>query len=38
MKGGEVGKAATLLDERLHRRPSQRDTRWRAGLTGHPGS
>jgi hypothetical protein len=38
MKGGEPAKAAALLDERLHRRPSQRDSRWRARLTDHPGS
>jgi hypothetical protein len=29
MHSGEVEKARTLLDRRLHRRPSLRDTRWR---------
>ncbi len=32
MRGGETERARTLLDRRLHRRPSPRDTRWRAGL------
>lgn len=32
MRSGEAKKARTLLDERLHRRPSLRDARWRAGL------
>lgn len=32
MKCGEAGKARTLLDLRLHRRPSPRDARWRAAL------
>ena len=32
MKGCEPGKARALLDERLHRRPSPRDTRWWAAL------
>ena len=30
MKAGEVDKARALLDRRLHRRPSNRDTKWRA--------
>ncbi|WP_295519425.1 tetratricopeptide repeat protein [uncultured Pseudomonas sp.] len=34
MRGGESAKALALLDERLHRRPSQRDERWRAALVG----
>jgi hypothetical protein len=29
MKSGEAAKARDLLDRRLHRRPSMRDTRWR---------
>jgi hypothetical protein len=29
MKGGHPAKARALLDQRLHRRPSPRDTRWR---------
>ncbi|MDQ8727322.1 tetratricopeptide repeat protein [Bradyrhizobium sp. LHD-71] len=33
MKGGEAVKARDLLDRRLHRRPSPRDTRWRAAMT-----
>ncbi|AWN46282.1 tetratricopeptide repeat protein 38 family protein [Methylobacterium terrae] len=28
MRGGEAAKARTLLDRRLHRRPSPRDARW----------
>lgn len=32
LRGGEHGKAAALLDERLHRRPSTRDRRWQASL------
>jgi hypothetical protein len=28
MRGGEAAKARALLDRRLHRRPSPRDTRW----------
>jgi hypothetical protein len=32
MKGGEPAKARELLDLRLHRRPSPRDTRWRAAV------
>jgi len=28
MRGGEAAKARELLDRRLHRRPSPRDTRW----------
>lgn len=34
MRSGELPKARALLDNRLHRRPSPRDTRWRAGLSG----
>jgi hypothetical protein len=30
MRSGETAKARVLLDQRLHRRPSPRDTRWRA--------
>ena len=33
MRSGETARARTLLDRRLHRRPSQRDTRWRGLLT-----
>ncbi len=35
MRSGEARKARALLDRRLHRRPSSRDTRWQAaaGLT-----
>ncbi|MBM7117423.1 tetratricopeptide repeat protein [Archangium primigenium] len=33
MRSGEVAKARALLDRRLHRRPSPRDTRWRGLLT-----
>jgi hypothetical protein len=32
MKSGEAEKARRLLDERLHRRPSPRDSAWRSGL------
>jgi hypothetical protein len=32
MKSGEPAKARDLLDKRLHRRPSLRDTHWRAAL------
>jgi len=32
LRGGEQGKAAALLDERLHRRPTTRDRRWQASL------
>jgi hypothetical protein len=32
MKGGQPAQARTLLDDRLHRRPSPRDGRWRAAL------
>jgi hypothetical protein len=28
MRSGEAAKARALLDRRLHRRPSPRDTRW----------
>jgi hypothetical protein len=34
MRSGEGQKARELVDNRLHRRPSPRDTRWRAGLAG----
>jgi hypothetical protein len=30
IRSGELARARTLLDARLHRRPSLRDTRWRA--------
>jgi tetratricopeptide (TPR) repeat protein len=30
LRSGEVTKAKALIDRRLHRRPSPRDTRWRA--------
>ncbi|MDO8411052.1 MAG: tetratricopeptide repeat protein [Phenylobacterium sp.] len=33
MRSGETAKARDLLDRRLHRRPSPRDTRWRADLS-----
>ncbi|AWN50498.1 tetratricopeptide repeat protein [Methylobacterium sp. 17Sr1-1] len=33
MRAGETAKARTLLDRRLHRRPSPRDARWQAALT-----
>ena len=33
MRGGEAVKARALLDRRLHRRPSPRDTRWQGLLT-----
>lgn len=32
IRGGEMEKARELLDSRLHRRPSPRDSRWREGL------
>jgi hypothetical protein len=32
MRAGEADKARALLDQRLHRRPSPRDSRWLAGL------
>jgi tetratricopeptide (TPR) repeat protein len=32
MRAGEPAKARALLDARLHRRPSPRDTRWRAAI------
>ena len=32
MRSGEVVKARALLDRRLHRRPSPRDTRWHGML------
>jgi hypothetical protein len=31
-RSGEAVKARALLDRRLHRRPSPRDTRWRGLL------
>jgi hypothetical protein len=34
MRGGELARARTLLDQRLHRRPSPRDTRWLAATVG----
>lgn len=33
MRSGETVKARELLDRRLHRRPSPRDTRWRSQLS-----
>lgn len=33
MRSGEAEKARRLLDRRLHRRPSPRDTRWKSLLT-----
>jgi len=33
MRSGETAKARRLLDRRLHRRPSPRDTRWQSLLT-----
>jgi hypothetical protein len=32
MRSGEAAKAGELLDRRLHRRPSARDTRWHGQL------
>src|SRR5665213_940128 len=32
MKSGEAARARELLDRRLHRRPSMRDSRWRAAV------
>ncbi|TWA95973.1 tetratricopeptide repeat protein [Bradyrhizobium stylosanthis] len=32
MRSGDLSRARTLLDARLHRRPSMRDTRWQAAL------
>jgi hypothetical protein len=32
MRAGETAKARTLLDSRLHRRPSPRDAQWRDQL------
>jgi Tfp pilus assembly protein PilF len=34
IRGGEVSKARALLDQRLHRRPSSRDARWRTAAGG----
>jgi hypothetical protein len=34
MRGGELTRARTLLDNRLHRRPSPRDARWLAAAIG----
>ncbi len=33
MRNGEIPRARALLDRRLHRRPSPRDTRWHGSLT-----
>ena len=33
MRSGEVARAKTLLDHRLHKRPSTRDTIWREQLS-----
>ena len=33
MKSGDLPRARKLLDQRLHRRPSPRDTRWLAATT-----
>jgi hypothetical protein len=33
IRAGEPARAHALLDKRLHRRPSARDTRWRAAAT-----
>jgi hypothetical protein len=33
MKSGQAAKARRLLDQRLHRRPSVRDTQWLAATT-----
>ncbi|NIF27445.1 tetratricopeptide repeat protein [Pantoea sp. Tr-811] len=35
MRAGESEKARALLDQRLHRRPSPRDSRWLTGLATH---
>jgi len=32
MRSGDLPRARALLDARLHRRPSLRDTRWRAAM------
>jgi tetratricopeptide (TPR) repeat protein len=34
LRGGELARARTMLDLRLHRRPSPRDARWHAAATG----
>jgi len=34
MKSGELARARAMLDQRLHRRPSPRDTRWLATESG----
>ena len=34
IRSGQASKARELLQERLHRRPSRRDSRWLAGLSG----
>jgi len=34
MRVGELNRARVMLDQRLHRRPSPRDARWRAAATG----
>lgn len=36
MRSGEAAKAHALLDRRLHRRPSPRDTRWHGLVTARP--
>jgi hypothetical protein len=33
MNSGDVARAKQLLDERLHRRPSPRDSRWLAAVS-----
>ncbi|TFW39699.1 tetratricopeptide repeat protein [Pseudomonas putida] len=35
IRAGEAEKARALLDQRLHRRPSPRDSRWLASLAAH---
>jgi hypothetical protein len=32
MRSGELARARSTLDARLHRRPSLRDTRWQAAM------
>jgi hypothetical protein len=34
MRSGELLRARAMLDQRLHRRPSPRDARWRAAVLG----
>jgi hypothetical protein len=38
MKSGELARARAMLDERLHRRPSPRDTRWMTSVRDGNGS